>query len=128
MNQRIRLDQSGLWYACLVLSGRYAWFGKFYVESVRRTGANAYQIQTVSAIGVLNNMYHVGGLFTGTTFGAFLAHIPRSDIHGTGNPVIPYDIDDDVANFLSGWLPYATKAAESVSVGFRKWREHRKEY
>lgn len=93
--------------------------GKFYIESVRRTGANAYQIQTVSAIGVLNNMYHIGGLFTGTTFGAVLAHILASDIHGTGNPVIPYDIDDDVANLpVSGWLPYATKRQNLYQLVF----------
>ena len=93
--------------------------GKFYVESVRRTGANAYQIQTVSAIGVLNNMYHVGGLFTGTTFGDVLAHILASDIHGTGNSVIPYDIDDDVAELpVSGWLPYATKRQNLYQLVF----------
>ena len=93
--------------------------GKFYVESVRRTGANSYQIQTVSAIGLLNSMYHAGGMFMGTTFGVVLAHILASGIHGTGDPVIEYYIDDDVANLpVSGWLPYATKRQNLYQLVF----------
>lgn len=84
--------------------------GKFYVSYVKREGRNKYQINCVSAIGLLEKKYHGGGLFLSTTFGAVLSHILASGLHGTGNPVIDYVIDDDVANLtVSGWLPYATK-------------------
>ena len=61
-------------------------------------------------MGLLEHKYHGGGLWLGSTFGTVLAHILASGLHGTGNPVIPYEIDSDVASLpVSGWLPYATK-------------------
>ena len=84
--------------------------GKFYVDAVKRVGANAYQIEAVSAIGILSNMYHGGGLFTSTTFGDVLSHILATNIDGTGDPVIEYEIDQNVADLpVTGWLPYGTK-------------------
>ena len=84
--------------------------GKFYVKSVDRVGRNQYQLNTVSAIGMLDEMEHGGGLFTTTTFGAVLTHILAKGIHGSGNAVIDYAIDDDVSDLpVSGWLPHDTK-------------------
>lgn len=84
--------------------------GKFYVESVRRTGKNAYELNTVSAIGLLDTKMHGGGLFLASTFGAVLSHVLASGLHGTGDSVISYVIDDDVAALpVSCWLPYDTK-------------------
>lgn len=84
--------------------------GKFYVDNVTRDGRNKYKLECVSAIGLLDKMQHGGGLFQQSTFGDVLAHILASGLHGTGNAVIGYEIDDDVASIsVSGWLPYATK-------------------
>ena len=84
--------------------------GKFYVKSVERVGRNQYQLNTVSAIGMLDEMDHGGGLFTASTFGTVLQHILAKGLHGSGSPVIAYTIDDDVAALpVSGWLPHDTK-------------------
>lgn len=84
--------------------------GKFYVKSVERVGRNQYRLNTVSAIGMLDEMDHGGGLFTATTFGAVLAHILAKGLHGTGEPVIAYEIDQEVAELpVSGYLPHDTK-------------------
>ena len=84
--------------------------GRFYLKSVERVGRNQYQLNTVSAIGMLDEMDHGGGLFTATTFGAVLAHILASGLHGTGDPVIPYVIDQEVADLpVNGYLPHDTK-------------------
>lgn len=84
--------------------------GKFYFDNITREGKNLYKLECVSAIGILDKLQHGGGLFQQSTFGAVLSHILASGLHGTGNPVISYEIDDDVASVpVSGWLPYATK-------------------
>lgn len=84
--------------------------GKFYMKSVERVGRNQYKLNTVSVIGMLDEMEHGGGLFTASTFGAVLQHILAQDLHGSGDPVITYTIDDDVAALpVSGWLPHDTK-------------------
>ena len=84
--------------------------GKFYVKSVERVGRNQYQLNTVSAIGMLDEMEHGGGLFAGATFAEVLQHILAKGLHGDGDPVIDYTIDDELTDFpVSGWLPHDTK-------------------
>lgn len=84
--------------------------GKFYIDAVKRQARNKYQLNCVSAIGLLEKKRHGGDLFTASTFGTVLAHILAEGLHGSGNPVIDYVIDDDVADLpVSGWLPYASK-------------------
>ncbi len=84
--------------------------GKYYIQAVKRQARNKYKLECVSAIGRLDKMFHGGGLFQATTFGAVLQHILAEGLHGTGNPVISFAIDDDVASLpVSGWLPYASK-------------------
>lgn len=81
--------------------------GRFYLESITRQGANEYKLNCVSAIGLLDKMYHKGGLYTSTTFGEVLDDILADD---NGRPVIEYDIDIDVSSInVSGWLPFAKK-------------------
>ena len=93
--------------------------GKFYLNSVTREGKNLYKLECVSAIGLLDKLQHGGGLFVQSTFGAVLAHILASGLHGTGNAVINYEIDDDVASVpVSGWLPYATKRQNLYQLVF----------
>lgn len=84
--------------------------GKFYIDTVTRQARNKYKLNCTSAIGRLRKKFHGGGLFLASTFQTVLDHILASGLHGTGNPVIDYVIDDDVANLpVSGWFPYATK-------------------
>ncbi len=84
--------------------------GKFYIDSVERTGRSRYRLNCVSAIGLLADTDHGGGLFLASTFGAVLTHILAAGVHGTGDPIIDYAIDDDVAELpVSGWLPHDTK-------------------
>lgn len=93
--------------------------GRFYVSNVDRIARNKYRISCVSVIGLLDKMDHSGGLFQSTTFGEVLRHILASDIHGTGDPVIEYTIDDDVAALpVSGWLPRATKRENLYQLVF----------
>lgn len=81
--------------------------GKFYIDHVTRKGANEYELSCVSAIGLLDRVYHSGGLYTSQTFGDVLAEILADE---NGLPVIDYDIDLDVSSInVSGWLPYDTK-------------------
>lgn len=81
--------------------------GKFYIDHVTRTGANDYELSCVSAIGLLDKMYHSGGLYTSSTFGSILSEILAGE---DGDPVIDYDIDLDVSTVnVTGWLPYDTK-------------------
>lgn len=84
--------------------------GKFYLDIVTREGKNLYKLECVSAIGLLDKLQHGGGLYQQATFGAVLRHILASGLHGSGRPVIQYEIDDDVSEIpVSGWLPYSTK-------------------
>ena len=86
--------------------------GKFYIMSVDRLAKNQFRLNGESAMGLLEHKYHGGGLFqgSGVTFASVLQHILASGLHGTGAPVIQYEIDSDVAEIsVSGWLPYATK-------------------
>lgn len=84
--------------------------GKFFTESVKRISRAQYTLNCVSAIGRIDHMFHGGGLFEASNFGTVLSHILASGLHGDGEPVIEYAIDDDVADLtVSGWLPYDTK-------------------
>lgn len=84
--------------------------GLFYVDSVVRQARNRYRLSCTSAIGRLQKKYHGGGLFQASTFGDVLQHILADGLHGTGDPVISYTVEEQVANLpVSGWLPYSTK-------------------
>lgn len=84
--------------------------GRFYINTVKREARNLYNLDCISAVGILDKMYHAGGVYQETTFGEVLAKILAKNPNGTGKSVIPYSIDDDVAELpVSGWLPYGTK-------------------
>lgn len=100
-------DGTPMWY---YHNGELA--GKFYIMTVDRLAKNQFRLNGESAIGLLEHTYHGGGLFqgVGVTFRTVLQHILASGLHGTGSPVIEYEIEPEVANLpVSGWLPYATK-------------------
>ena len=93
--------------------------GKFYINTVNRQARNKYQLNCVSAIGLLEKKRHGGDLYTASTFGVVLAHILADGLHGQGSPVIDYVIDDDVASLpVSGWLPYASKRSNLYQLIF----------
>lgn len=77
-------------------------FGKFYVNSVKRTGKRRYKIDCVSAVGLLMASYHYGGIYSGETAEAVIA-----DIIGG---VIPYTLDPALASVqIYGLLRKATR-------------------
>ncbi|MBR4855127.1 MAG: hypothetical protein IKU94_00685 [Bacteroidaceae bacterium] len=78
--------------------------GKFYSKRVIRTGKAWFDIQAVSAIGILDGQTHNGGLYSGHRFDAVAADI----IGGS----LSFSCDADVAALpVFGWLPKTTRRA-----------------
>lgn len=76
--------------------------GEFFAKNVERVGKSTYKINAMSAVGLMDRQYHVGGIYTGQSFSEVLA-----DILG---PSYEYTVDGLVAAVaVSGWLPYDTK-------------------
>lgn len=76
--------------------------GEFFCKNVERVGKSTYKINAMSAVGLMDRQYHVGGIYTGQPFSDVVA-----DILGPG---YEYTIDGLVAaESVSGWLPYDTK-------------------
>lgn len=75
--------------------------GKFYVEKVEQIGKMKYRVSMTSAVGVLENSMHYGGIYEGTVLEDILDEIFSG---------IDYGIDPAIANLkIYGWLPYDTK-------------------
>lgn len=75
---------------------------RLYKSEIVREGKAVYHLTAVSAIGLLDKLYHMGGLYTGQTFSVVLSDI----IGGT----FSYTVAPDVASVLVfGWLPAATR-------------------
>ena len=76
--------------------------GTFYVKTVERVAREFYKISAVSAIGIIDKQYHVGGVYQGAYFKDVVEEILGNDFD--------YFVDGDVAiQTVYGWLPYATK-------------------
>lgn len=76
--------------------------GVFYCENVERIGKELYQVNAVSAVGLMSRQSSKGGIYTGQTFAAVLREIVGSEYE--------YVINDDVADVqVYGWLPYSTR-------------------
>lgn len=74
---------------------------EFYVSKLERTGKTKYRMYLVSAIGMLDNGIHFGGIYTGETLSEVLGEIFDG---------LTYTIDQLVADLkLYGYLPYDTK-------------------
>lgn len=76
--------------------------GKYYMSSVERVGKTSYRITCVSAIGLLANSQHYGGIYSGITFSELLAEI----IGGVVRFGVAPELEDQR---LYGWLPIATR-------------------
>lgn len=76
--------------------------GKFYMSNLQQSGKTQYIINCVSAIGLLSNTKHYGGIYFGVKVSVLAAEI----IGGA----ISYTIDPALANqLIYGWLPIATR-------------------
>lgn len=74
--------------------------GIFYVQDIKRTSSTLYKISATSAIGLLIEGLHYGGIYTGQTVAEVLP-----SICGT----VPYVIKTNLQDIaLYGWLPVAT--------------------
>ena len=103
-NKRFVLDTSSTWKYGRWLKYYYGddLQGKFYIENVKRVGKERYQITAISAVGLLANSQHYGGVYQGKKFVDLCAEIIGGQI--------PFSVDLTVANQLVyGWLPIATR-------------------
>lgn len=82
----VRLDQKTNYGDPVFYHHNDGLVGKFYQESVVRLGEYEYQINALSAVGLLLTSYHYGGLYNGETMAEVLA-----DIVGG---VVPYTLDE----------------------------------
>ena len=74
--------------------------GIFYIQSITREGPTTYTISATSAIGLLIEGLHYGGIYTGQTVAQVLP-----SICGT----VPYVVKTSLRDIaLYGWLPVAT--------------------
>ncbi|BFK87487.1 hypothetical protein I4200191B4_17930 [Pseudoflavonifractor gallinarum] len=62
--------------------------GKFYVESIPRTGREAYQLKAVSAVGLLRSSYYYGGIYNGISLAELAADIIRGIIAYRMDPAL----------------------------------------
>lgn len=85
--------------------------GKFYLsDSLDRIAKSKYKWSCVSAIGLLENQTHFGGIYE---------NAPAGDIIATLIIGVPYSISPEVAAVkVSGWLPIATNRSNLHQVLF----------
>lgn len=76
--------------------------GLYYVDNVDRIGKEKFQINCISAIGLMNRQRHKGGVYTGQTFEDVVREIVGEEYD--------FQIEPDVASLqVYGWLPYSTR-------------------
>lgn len=84
--------------------------GIFYVQSITRNGPESYTISATSAIGLLIEGLHYGGIYTGQTVAEVLP-----SICGT----VPYVVKTNLRDIaLYGWLPVASSRDNLSQVLF----------
>lgn len=84
----------------LVYSRAGRQLGIFYVQDITRIGPAAYTISATSAIGMLVEGLHYGGIYSGETVSELLPGICGS---------VPYEIKGNLQSIaLYGWLPAAS--------------------
>lgn len=86
--------------APLVYSHKGVQIGIFYVQDIVRIGPTTYTISATSAIGMLIEGLHYGGIYNGETVAEILPGICGS---------VPYEVKSSLQNIaLYGWLPVAS--------------------
>jgi len=76
--------------------------GKFYMASVKRVGKFNYEISCISAVGLLDNDTHYGGMYNGTPMEEVLSDIVGGMVGYTLAPAF-------MGLPVYGWLPVATR-------------------
>lgn len=74
----------------------------FYLKQVERVGRYAYRITAISGVGLLDALYHTGGIYTGQTFEAVAGEIIGGQFPFTVGAAL-------AAQKVYGWLPYDTR-------------------
>lgn len=76
--------------------------GKFYLEKIIRVGRYEFQFECVSAVGLLLNENHYGGMYDGVPLSTVLADITDG--------IVKYTVAAEAANtMIFGWLPIAAR-------------------
>lgn len=87
-----------------------AFYRRFYLDSITARQGGYFEFSAVSAVGLLAERYHRGGVFFGATAGDVIAEIMG---------LMDYDLAGDVADVtLYGWLPYDTARNNLARVLF----------
>ena len=77
-------------------------FTKAYLQKVERINRYAWRLTCISGVGLLNDSYHAGGLYSGETVADIAA-----DIIGD---IFPFDVSPVAGTVeVVGWLPYGTR-------------------
>lgn len=85
--------------------------GKYYIENIQRTGKDMFDFFAFSAVGLIANSTHYGGIYSGA-----LASDVIADIIGGA---FAYTLDAQIAALpLYGWLPVDTRRANLHQVLF----------
>ena len=81
--------------------------GKFYAQTAERENLLVFDLKAISAIGLLSQRSHRGGIYNGETFAEVAADI----IDGA----IPFSCSANVSDIkVFGWLPYTKDARENL--------------
>lgn len=84
--------------------------GIYYVQKVSRTAINTYHFACTSTVGLLDETYHDGGIYTGETV--------KEVCEDICSPLTVY-VKTNIANIeLYGWLPIATRRENLTQVLF----------
>ena len=84
--------------------------GIYYVQKISRKSINAYHFACTSTVGLLDETYHDGGIYTGETV--------REVCTDICSPLTCY-VKSNIANIkLYGWLPIATRRENLAQVLF----------
>lgn len=85
--------------------------GKFYLQSVTQVAANMWEYECISAIGLLDNTYHYGGIYKGEFAGDIIDDVIGSRINYSVRQIF-YRIK------LYGWLPVGTRRENLQQILF----------
>lgn len=114
------LDKTGKYGAPVWHYRGDAIYGKFYLDNIKRIGKTLYEINTISAVGLLVKAKHYGGIYNGETAGEVIA-----DIIGE---MAAYTLDAELAAVpLYGWLPIASRRDNLRNVLFAVGGQIRKD-
>lgn len=88
--------------------------GRFFIRAVTRVTKTGYEIEAVSAVGLLDRLQHNGGIYVNTPASTILASL-FDGITGFSYSVANAEINTTP---VSGWLPIATRRANLQQLLF----------